>query len=395
MHSNQEIYQRLFPYHQELDTAIVHSSLMRWGDTDRVCRALLDLFPKADIHTLFYDRVDCGSFLSGHHVLTSTLDRPVFRKQYIRMLPFYPRAARSLHLEKHYDLLLSSEAGLLSGIDTRGREIPQMCYLDSLLPFSRERIDAFLQTFPSLLRPAVSSLLGRGPLGRLPEFGRVSTLVAGSSSVRRALEEQHHRDIPVIVPPIDDTLFSRRLYTEKRKGRFFLYIGDLGPSSGTDVLVDAFNRIGERLVIVGSGSDYHRLRVRAKENISFYGAAEKSVIRQVVLDAKALVVPAPMHSCSTPLEVLAHGLPVIAYAGGCVLDVLQEREHDPGRSTGCFFYAQHAGALERAVERFGEIQQDLDPGFLAQRASRFSEHEFKQQMLSCVRAILSADKVCV
>ena len=104
-----------------------------------------------------------------------------------------------------------------------------------------------------------------------------------------------------------------------------LFVGRLVPEKNVTELLDAFAHIHRRfpeahLVIVGSGPLEHRLRERAQvfgSSVSFVGEAFRETLKGWYARADLLVNPSTSETfCTTNIEALASGTPVIAAASG-------------------------------------------------------------------------------
>ncbi|TMF05260.1 MAG: glycosyltransferase family 4 protein, partial [Chloroflexi bacterium] len=101
-----------------------------------------------------------------------------------------------------------------------------------------------------------------------------------------------------------------------------------------------------RLKIVGSGGrDLPALRARASRNVEFVGRVSDAELKRLYAGCRALVFPGEEDFGIAPLEANASGRPVIAYAGGGVLDTVID-----GR-TGVLFERQEVECLIAAVRR--------------------------------------------
>ena len=77
-------------------TAIVHYWLLGMRGGERVVEALCDLFPEADIFTLFYDPSAVSETIRKHRVTASYLNP--LRSYYRHLLPLMPSALESFDL---------------------------------------------------------------------------------------------------------------------------------------------------------------------------------------------------------------------------------------------------------------------------------------------------------
>src|SRR5881275_3124119 len=96
-------------------TAIVHYWLLGMRGGEKVVEALCDLYPDADIYTLFYDPERVSARIRSHRVHASFLNP--LRRRYRSLLPLMPMALESFDL-REYDLVISSESGPAKGVIT-------------------------------------------------------------------------------------------------------------------------------------------------------------------------------------------------------------------------------------------------------------------------------------
>src|SRR3989338_5215806 len=97
--------------------AILHDCLNQFGGAERVLEVLLDMFPEADLYTLFYDRGLMGSVFSERITVTSFLDFPLARKRHHFFIPLMPLASERLRGREKYDLVISDTAGYAKGFN--------------------------------------------------------------------------------------------------------------------------------------------------------------------------------------------------------------------------------------------------------------------------------------
>src|SRR5258706_3924415 len=95
--------------------------------------------------------------------------------------------------------------------------------------------------------------------------------------------------------------------------------------------VEAFNGLGKRLVVIGSGPEGAALRRSAKPNVEFLGWQSNEAIRDHYRRARALIFPGEEDFGIVPLEMQACGGFVIAFQKGGALETVKNGE------TGIFF----------------------------------------------------------
>ena len=152
-------------------------------------------------------------------------------------------------------------------------------------------------------------------------------------------------------------------------------VGRLVPYRRVDLLIEAFNRLGRPLLIAGRGRDRERLEALAGPNITFLGYVGDDELPDLIARCRAFLFPGEEDFGIAPLQAMAAGRPVIAYAGGGALETVI-----PG--TGVLFAQQSAEAIIEAVESFEP--EDTNPVDLRAHAQRFDTAVFKQKITEFV-----------
>jgi len=146
--------------------------------------------------------------------------------------------------------------------------------------------------------------------------------------------------------------------------------------------VEAFNLLGKRLVIIGEGELMPKLRRMAKGNIQLLGRQPFEVIRDHYARCKALVFPGTEDFGIVPVEAMASGKPVVAFAAGGALDTVVELK------TGMLFSDQSAHGLMDAIGRFEQVAECFDPVAIRAHAMQFSTARFTEQFRTCVDTLM-------
>jgi glycosyltransferase involved in cell wall biosynthesis len=190
--------------------------------------------------------------------------------------------------------------------------------------------------------------------------------------VQDRIREIYGRDSVVIFPPVDTDYFTPE--PALPLGDYFLIVSRMVPYKRIDLAVDAFSRMRNRkLVIVGEGRDLDALRSKAGENVLFLGYQTREVVRDLLRRCQAFLFPGLEDFGIAPVEAMAVGRPVIAFAGGGALDTVV-----PGR-TGELFDEQVPESLLGVLEAFDPMA--YDPGVCRAQAERFSRRAFQNHFL--------------
>lgn len=365
---------------KHMRVALLHDYLNQFGGAERVLQALLELFPKADIYTLLYDRERTFGLFDRNIVRTSFLDTPFVHRHHRAFIPCMPLASRALTNKKgkHYDLVVSSTAGYAKGFGVTGTY--HLSYCHSPLRYAWEA--EYLRNLPNapwMLREMVMEPIAeklRAWDMRAAE--RVNTFVANSRFTGEKVSSYYHRDAQVIYPPVAHDIF----YPESTDGDdgYYLMAGRLLYYKCFDLGIKAFSRLKKPLKIVGKGPEERKLRARARSsNIEFITDATDEKLRALYSRARALIFPQIEDFGLAAAEAQSCGTPVLAYHVGGGAEIVRHKR------TGLLFYAQTPEAIEAAVHECESTH--FDRKAIAADAQRFSKERFLHEMRGVVRSL--------
>jgi glycosyltransferase involved in cell wall biosynthesis len=157
---------------------------------------------------------------------------------------------------------------------------------------------------------------------------------------------------------------------------YYLIVGRLVPYRRIDILIEAFNKLGRPLYIAGSGRDRERLAAMAGPTIKFLGYVPDEDLPGLLARCQAFMFPGEEDFGIAPIQAMAAGRPVIAYAAGGALETVVHGQ------TGYLFAEQSVTAIIKAVESF-------DPGSVSttairRQAEKFDIEHFKRQMTAFI-----------
>jgi glycosyltransferase involved in cell wall biosynthesis len=157
--------------------------------------------------------------------------------------------------------------------------------------------------------------------------------------------------------------------------------------------VEAANRLGRHLLVVGTGPEERRLRALAGPTVELLGWRDDSEIAGLYAACRALLFPPLEDFGITPLEAMAAGRPVIAFGQGGALETVVP----PGRGespTGLFFEHQTVDGLVEAIRRFESGREQFEPKALRRHAEAFDRALFKERIHTYLTARLKEHGVC-
>jgi glycosyltransferase involved in cell wall biosynthesis len=352
--------------------ALVHDYLNQYGGAERVLEELHGLFPDAPIYTSMYDPATMPAAYRTWDIRTSFMQRlPLVTRRHQAYLMAYPLAFESLDLSA-YDLVISNSSAFCKGVIT-GPDALHICYCLTPMRWAwRYRDYVERERLGVLARAALPPFIHYLRLWDTLSAGRVDHYVAISRAVAGRIRKYYGRQAEIIYPPVDTLRFSPR----GSGGGYYLTVARLIPYRRIDLVVDAFNRLGLPVKIVGDGRDRARLEARAGRSIEFLGRVSDEALADLYAGCRAYLILAEEDFGIAPVEAQASGRPVVAYAAGGALDTVIDGE------TGVLFHQQSPEALSDAVRRIEGTS--FDPIRIRAHAEQFSASVFRDRLLGFV-----------
>jgi glycosyltransferase involved in cell wall biosynthesis len=354
---------------KNLKIALVCDWLTNSGGAEKVILALHQLFPKAPIYTSIYNPDRMPGF--EHAVVhTSYLQRmPWAKHKHQLYLEFMPSVFERFDLSA-YDLVISSSHSCAKGIITKPDTL-HVCYCHSPMRYAWENSHAYIREYE--IHPFVKMLAPLFMHGiRMWDkisAERVDYFIANSKHIQNRIYKYYRRTSSVIHPFVD----TQKFRAGTRRENFYLAVGRLTPYKKFDLIIEAFNKLNLPLKIVGTGVAYRKLAQMANPNVEFHGRVSDETLRDLYGRAKGFIFPQVEDFGITPLEAMASGCPVIAYAGGGALETVIDKK------TGIFFKEQNPLSLIGAVEKFQTMK--FDPLLIRKHAESFDRKIFNEKIL--------------
>ncbi len=348
---------------------------MRGGE--KCVEALCELFPQARLFCLIHVPGSVSSTIERMPIQTSFLQRfPSVRDHYRQFLPLFPAAVERFRLDE-FDLVISSNHCVAKGARVPAHAL-HICYCYTPMRYIWNLYDEYFGKgrAGAVTRTAMKMVVGYLRRWDVRTAANPDHFVAISENVRKRIQEIYGRSSDLIYPPVETERFSISLRDEG----YFLIVSALVPYKRIDLAIEAFNRSGERLVIVGSGPDAARLKTMAHRNIDFRGWQSDEIVRDLYAGCRAVIFPGEEDFGIVPLEAMAAGKPVVAFARGGALETVRV---GPQVQTGVLFQEQTADALLAAMEQLRSTRFDADA--LRAFALQFSKETYKRRMKEYIR----------
>ncbi len=369
--------------------AIVHDFMVNAGGAERVLKVLSEMYPEAPIYTLLYDKEKMGEIFAAKDVRVSYLDKlPKFLKQNYRwLLPFFPVIPETFDL-REFDLVISSSGAWSKGIVTK-LHTTHVAYLHSPMRFVWDYNELYLKE-----KKKNPSIFIRFVLNYLRIWDKLAAdrpdfLIANSRYTQKRIAKYYRRESKIIFPPVEKLPIANQQSSLEKKADqlpiadYFLVVSRLSAYKKVALVVEAFNKLGLPLVVIGTGEQEKYLKKIAKENIKILGWKNDEVVERYLQDATAFIFPAEDDFGIAPIEAMSAGIPVLAYRKGGAMETIEEGV------TGEFFDAQTPEVLADGVRRLMLNRNSYDKEKIKSHASQFSKERFKQEFSEYVNGVIN------
>ncbi|MGB9882927.1 MAG: glycosyltransferase [Microgenomates group bacterium] len=360
--------------------AIVYDWFDKWGGVERVLLTLHEIFPKAIFFTSYWDK-EKANWAKNLVIKTSFIQKlPKFiKKNRLLSLLFYPIAFETFDFSE-FDLVISVTSSFAKGVIVK----PPTKHIVYLLTPTR-----FLWVMPenyhltSFRKKLLSPYLNYLKKWDLAAISRANQLISISNTVKERCIRYYQRKTQVIYPPFDFVywqMIKSKLQSFKSEkfeyDDYFLVVSRLESYKKVDLVIDVFNKLNKRLIVVGDGSQKNKLKRLANKNITFLENLSDVELGYLYTKAEALIIPQEEDFGYVALESVFFGCPVIAYKKGGVLEIVSENK------TGLFFKQQNQDSLKKALAQF-QIKKEKLKKYLKKNnfahLEKFDKIDFIQQ----------------
>jgi glycosyltransferase involved in cell wall biosynthesis len=355
--------------------ALVHDWLTGMRGGERCLEILCELFPDAPLYTLLHVPGSVAPAIERRRIVTSFVQRlPRAVERYRYYLPVFPLAIGRFDLSG-YDLVVSMSHCVAKGVRVPPGAL-HLCYCFSPMRYVWDLSSDYFGPGHGLaartLGPPLAAALRRWDRAT----AGVNRFVAISRHIADRIRRAYDRPADVIYPPVDVQRFEVADGAED----YYLVVGALVSYKRIDLAIGAANRLGRRLVVVGTGPEEARLRALAGPTVSFLGWRPDAEIARLYARCRALVFPGVEDFGITPLEAAAAGRPTIALAQGGALETMVGLDAAEAPPTAVFFAEQSVDAVVEAIGRLERAADRFDGKALRARAEVFDRPVFKQKL---------------
>ena len=372
--------------------ALIHDWYTQYRGGERCVEAITALWEHFDHYTLVNTLNDeeCNEIFKGHAPTTSFIEKlPFGKKKYRSYLPLFPLAIEQFDLNE-YEVIISSSSCVAKGVLTRADQL-HISYVHSPVRYAWDLYHQYLNE--SGFNKGVKGVIAKYFLHKLRNWdvltaNRPDYYIANSQYVANRIKKIYNKEAKVIYPPVDISKF----WISNIREDYYVTCSSLVAYKRIDLIVEVFNVFKKKLVIIGDGPEYKKIKRIAGPNVQLLGFLDGDKKRELLQKAKAFVFAADEDFGIAPVEAQACGIPVIALAKGGALETIKGiyvGEDDFEEKTGVYFEKQNENSIIRALEFFEKNKNRFDSNSIRKHAERFSKKRFQEQFKESVEELYS------
>ena len=351
---------------------------MRGGEKalEPICAA----YPGADLFTLLHIPGTVSPTIEARPIHTSFVQHlPAVERYYRHYLPLFPTAIERFSFEP-FDFVLSFSHCVAKSVVVPVT-VPHICYCFTPMRYAWDQFDAYFG--PERVGRVMSAAL-RPVLAHMARWDRrtstrVNRYLAISQYVAQRIRRYYDREATIVYPPVDTDFYRPDASVP---GGHFLIVSALVPYKRVELAIQACQRLGAPLRIVGDGPERANLERTAGKDVEFLGRLSDEDVRREYRAAAAIILPGEEDFGIVPVEAQACGRPVVALGLGGVLETVVDGE------TGVFASEATASSLADALDRV--TQQRFDPLRIRANAEQFSTARYLSTFSAAVAETLDA-----
>jgi len=358
---------------------LVTDWLTNMGGAEPLLLEIHKLFPDAPIYTSVYDYDKMPAF-HGCDVRTTYLQKrlPKFLRYKHTLWPVLRAYAfRKLDLSE-FDIIISTSSAEAKAVRKTRADQVHIAYIHTPTRYYWSHYEEFKREFSfgaltPLIRPVIPLFVKWMRKLDLESVQDIDVFIANSTVTQERIRQYYDKPSTVIHPPVDVDRFTPPPQTE-RNG--YILWGRHVPYKRFDLAIEACNQLRIPLTIIGSGPDTDRLKKLAGPTITFTGRVSDEELVERAHHARGFLFPNEEDFGISATEAIAAGTPVIAYARGGALDIVQDGE------TGVLFTEQTVESLVEAIKRAETLE--FRPSTLHRKSKRFARGLFATKIRKVV-----------
>lgn len=369
--------------------ALVHDWYTVYGGAEKCVESFTNIWDDFEHFSLIDNLSDSDRqiILKGRETTNSFIQKlPFGRTKYRSYLPLFPLAIEQFDF-KDYDIVISSSSSVAKGILTRPDQL-HISYVYSPMRYAWDLYHQYLKE--ANLNRGIKGLFAKYFLFKIRAWdystaNRPDYYIAISKFVANRIKKIYNKDAIVIYPPVDTESFT----ISDTVGDYYITCSRMVPYKKIDLIVEAFSKTNKKLIVIGDGPEFKKIKKLAKPNVELLGFLGKEKMLKLLKESKAFIFAAEEDFGIAPIEAQAAGVPVIAFGKGGILETVKgkfcnDKTVIESDITGVFFPKQTADSLLEAVDFFEKNEDKFDKQATRRNALKFSKERFEKEFKETV-----------
>lgn len=361
---------------KNINVGLCHDWLTGMRGGERVLELLCQAFPEAAISTLIAKPEAVSEIINSHPIYTSKLQKiPNISKSYRKFLPIMPMAVRTIP-KPNCDLLITTNHCVAKAIPIH-EHTKHICYCFTPMRYAWTFYEEYFGSNPikaAFVKPMLATLRHWDK----KTASNVTQFVAISKHIQKRIKNFYGLDSEIVYPHVEIDKWT--ISKSKPTKDYDLIVSALVPYKKVDLAVQAYNKSGFPLRIIGTGSGLDALKAIAKNNITFLQRQSDESILQHYRNCRMLIFPGEEDFGIVPLEAQACGRPVVAFNKGGATETIIKNV------SGVFFNEQNVTSLNEAIEKCAAA--DWNPEEIRANAEKFGPDNFIDGMNNVINKVM-------
>jgi glycosyltransferase involved in cell wall biosynthesis len=348
--------------------ALVHDYLNQYGGAEKTLEKIMELFPEAPIYTGILDLQKLPEIFKQRKIITPRINFVL--KRYPKLFTFLMSKRFESFDLSNYDLIISDGTAWAKSVITNSNQL-HISYIHTPPRFLYKYSTESNLRKKWYFRPVFLYLDFHLRIWDFAASKRPDYLICNSVEVLKRIKKFYKREATVIYPPVETQDFHNN-----KPEDYYVISGRLSSYKNFDLVIELFNNINKKLVVIGTGIEEKNLKKIAHKNIQFVGKVSNKDLHDILSKAKGYIFPVKEEDFGiAPVEALSHGVPVLAHRSGGPLETIIENED------GLFFDEIN---LQSLSEKFIEFDKKIENSFfnskeISKRAKRFDQKVFVKE----------------
>src|ERR1700761_827305 len=202
--------------------AIVHPWFLALGGAEQSVGIVAELYPEADIFTLFCEKSGLPPQLANRKVITSKWNNLPGKYHFYRhLLPIYPMLFEAIDL-RGYDLVLSSDSCVIKGV-LLDDETTHVCFCHSPMRCLYDQYREYLEALPWLARPLFKLVTRHLRMWDYIAAQRVTGFATNSQYISQRVRTHYGLESEVVYAPVE----ANSGYIDAQTEDYYLSVGRL------------------------------------------------------------------------------------------------------------------------------------------------------------------------